>query len=179
MNEARQVKTGDFLGKASSYAKELVAFLAGQEKTLVLAESCTAGLAADFIVRIPGASQVFWGSYVCYSELAKQKMLGISEELLQNHGAVSVQTALVMAERALVISSASLAVSITGLAGPSGDDRGTPVGTVWTACAWHDSQGILKSSTAGFLFDICPLSRNDVREAASAAAFEELLKRFQ
>ena len=179
MNEVRPVKTAAYLGKAPSYAEELVAFLAGQGKTLVLAESCTAGLAADFIVRIPGASQVFWGSFVCYLELAKQKMLGIPEEFLMEHGAVSVQTASAMAEKALIISGASLSASITGLAGPTGDNRVTPVGTVWTAYAWYDSQGILKSSTAGFLFDAHQLSRNDIREASAAAAFEEILKRFQ
>jgi PncC family amidohydrolase len=103
---------------------------------IAAAESCTAGLAADFIVRVPGASKVFWGSFVVYTQDAKIKMLGMPASLLEEYGAVSRPVALAMAEEALKKSGASWAFSVTGLAGPGGDEPegnliGVPIGTIW------------------------------------------------
>jgi PncC family amidohydrolase len=78
---------------------------------------------------------VLWGGYVTYTEDAKKTMLGVSEQTLTLHGAVSGETALEMASGALRVSQATVAAAVTGLAGPDGDGSGTPVGTVWMAVA--------------------------------------------
>ena len=161
-------------------AEEIIRILASGGKSIAAAESCTAGLAADLIARIPGASRVFWGSFVTYSPDAKVRMLGVSGELLKKEGAVSRSVALAMAEGALEKSGASLAFSITGFAGPcnadglAGDDSEAPVGTVWVGIAEKgDGKGV-QSEAKMFRFSG---SRNVVREAAAKAALEEVLKK--
>jgi PncC family amidohydrolase len=151
-------------------AATLVRRMEGLGKKAVAAESCTAGLVADLIARIPGASQVFWGSFVTYSIDAKIRMLGIDGALIQKFGAVSRETALAMAGGALAKSGADYAVAVTGLAGPDGDGSGVPVGTVWVATAAVRGE----SRSAGFKF---PGERNEVRAAAAEKAITELLKR--
>jgi PncC family amidohydrolase len=122
-------------------AGAVVRLLRENALTLALAESCTAGLVADSIACIAGASNVFWGSFVTYRIEAKTAMLGIDAALLERYGAVSLETARAMAEGALEKSGAVLSASVTGLAGPDGDDRGTPVGTVWMAVAVREHGG--------------------------------------
>ena len=139
---------------------------------IALAESCTAGLAADFIARVPGASEVFWGSFVVYVPDAKNKMLGVPGELLEKYGPVSRPVALAMAECALEKSGASWAFSVTGLAGPGGDGSGVPVGTIWIGVAGREG----RSQAKMYLLEG---SRNEIREAAVAAALEDLLNRIQ
>lgn len=156
-------------------AKILVKELAKQGMTVAAAESCTAGLATDFIAGIPGASLVFWGSFVAYTPEAKIKMLGVNRELLRNHGAVSRSVALAMAEGALKKSGASLAFSITGLAGPGGDGSNIPVGTVWIGLAgWDKNRKNTLWSKAKMVF--LKGSRNELRKAAASAALNELLE---
>ncbi|MDR1469922.1 MAG: CinA family protein [Spirochaetaceae bacterium] len=120
-------------------AGDVVRLLREKGLTLALAESCTAGLVADSIACVPGASNVFWGSFVSYRVEAKAAMLGIDRTMVERYGVVSGETARMMAEGALEKSGASLAASVTGLAGPDGDDRGTPVGTVWMAVAVREN----------------------------------------
>jgi PncC family amidohydrolase len=151
-------------------AGELVRCLERLGKKAVAAESCTAGLAADLIARIPGASRVFWGSFVSYSIDAKIRMLGIDGTLIQKFGAVSRETALAMAEGALKKSGADYALSVTGLAGPEGDGSGLPVGTVWIATLSPEGEG--RASVFRFSG-----SRNEVRRAAARKAITELLSR--
>jgi len=156
-------------------AEKLVKTLTARKQTVAAAESCTAGLAADLIARIPGASAVFWGSYVTYTADAKVKMLGVDEGLIKRHGAVSKAVALAMAEGALEKSGAFWAFSVTGLAGPGGDGSGVPVGTVWTGIAGRDGKkGAPLSRAKMFQFSG---SRNDIRKAAAAAVLKELLER--
>ena len=164
-----------YLGRASTLAEELVKILAVRGEMIAAAESCTAGLAADFIARIPGASGVFWGSFVVYTPDAKMRMLGVPGELLEKYGAVSRPVALAMAEEALKKSGASWAFSVTGLAGPGGDSS-APVGTIWIGIAGRDGKApdSIRSEAKLFFFSG---SRNEVREAAAAAALEELLER--
>jgi PncC family amidohydrolase len=100
---------------------------------VVLAESCTAGLAASLLAEVGGASRVLWGSYVTYTPDAKMAMIGVDSAILEKYGAVSRETALAMAEGALRESGADIAASVTGLAGPGGDGSGKPVGTVFIA----------------------------------------------
>jgi PncC family amidohydrolase len=99
-------------------AETLIRTLASASLSLAAAESCTGGLVSDLLVRVPGASRVFWGSFICYSIDAKRRMLGIGEDLILRFGAVSRETACAMALGALEKSGAGAAVSVTGLAGP-------------------------------------------------------------
>ena len=103
--------------------------------TVVTAESCTGGLVAAALTDAPGASKVVDGGFVTYSNEAKQTCLGVSKELLDRYGAVSEQVARAMAEGALKCSPADLAVSVTGIAGPSGGSEDKPVGLVHFAAA--------------------------------------------
>jgi PncC family amidohydrolase len=162
-------------GEETAVAAELVKLLTGRGKMIAVAESCTAGLVADMIARIPGASKVLWGSYVTYTADAKTKMLEVPKGLIDRHGAVSSPVALAMAEGALARSGASWAVSITGLAGPGGE--GAPVGTVWIGLAGPARAGArprAQSEAKRFLFSG---SRNEVRTAAAVAALNELLRK--
>jgi PncC family amidohydrolase len=117
-------------------ARKLVDCLTEKHCTIVLAESCTAGLVSDLIARISGASAVLWGSFVCYSADAKQRMLGIDKSFFGRHKLVSAETAREMALRALDLAGVSIAAAVTGLAGPLGDGSDTPVGMVCIATAW-------------------------------------------
>ena len=154
---------------ASDIAERIVKKLSARKKTITAAESCTGGMAADLIVRVPGASNVFWGSFVSYTEDAKMKMLGIPGSLIKEFGAVSRETACAMAEGALEKSGASWAFAVTGLAGPAGDDSGIAVGTVWIAVA-----GSAETEAKMFLFNG---GRKSVREKATAAALEMVLEK--
>jgi PncC family amidohydrolase len=154
---------------ARTAAETLVQRLEAAGRTIVLAESCTAGLAADLIARIPGASAVLWGSFVCYTPAAKTRMLGIGGDLLEKYGAVSRETACAMAEGALERSGASLALAVTGLAGPGGDGSAVPVGTVWIAAA-------IRGKPAGAAVFRYGGDRNRVRLSAAAAALGEAVK---
>jgi len=165
-------------------AEEIVKNLAAKGKIIAAAESCTAGLAADLIAGVSGASRVFWGSFVTYMADAKTKMLGVSGDLIKQEGAVSRAVALAMAEGALKKSGASFAFSITGLAGPGRADgldqdsspamAAVPVGTVWVGIAGKDSGKGIQSEAKMFRFTG---SRNEVRKAAAMAALEEVLER--
>ncbi|MDG5489711.1 CinA family protein [Sphingomonas sp. FW199] len=99
-------------------------------RTIALAESCTGGLVAAALTEIPGSSDVLMGSLVTYSNDAKMDLLGVSLDVLETFGAVSVATAWSMAQGALKKTGASVAVAITGIAGPGGGTAKKPVGTV-------------------------------------------------
>ena len=110
-------------------------------KTLVTAESCTGGGIGAALTAVPGSSEVYKGGIICYTNEVKQRMLGINPILLKNLGAVSAPIAEAMAMGARNALNADIAVSVTGLAGPGGDDKGNPVGLVFIGYA--DKQRIL------------------------------------
>lgn len=102
---------------------------------LASAESCTGGLIAAACTAVAGSSDWFECGFVTYSNASKTELLGVEPALIATHGAVSAEVAQAMAEGALAHSSASLAVAVTGIAGPGGATPGKPVGTVWLAVA--------------------------------------------
>jgi len=154
--------------KAEKTAEEVIKKLKSLSCKLVLAESCTAGLVSSLLGQIPGASDVLWGSFVCYTQEAKLSMLGLDNDELNKEGLVSRQTACSIAIKALQKSGADLAVSVTGIAGPTGDGSCVPVGTVWIASAFVN--GEVNAKEYRFIG-----SRNAVRTHAAIAVLETLL----
>jgi nicotinamide-nucleotide amidase len=114
--------------------------LRAAERRIVTAESCTAGWVAKALTDVPGSSQWFECGYVTYSDAAKQRDLGVAPQTLTGFGAVSEQTAREMAEGALRVSGASVALAVTGIAGPDGGTPEKPVGTVWFCAAARKAQ---------------------------------------
>lgn len=131
---------GEFIYAVDEENLESVVLRILSEKNLTLstAESCTGGLLQKRITDIPGASKVFPGGFVTYSDKAKIDFLGIPEELINNEGAVSQVVARAMAEAVKEKMSADFGIGITGVAGPDPDERGSEVGTVLIALAAFD-----------------------------------------
>ena len=111
-------------------AEEVHTLLQDSGKTLSLAESCTGGLLSSQLVEFPGSSNYLLQSLVTYSNAAKQKVLGVKESTLENHGAVSLETAREMATGARALLNSDFALATTGIAGPDGGSEEKPVGTV-------------------------------------------------
>lgn len=116
-------------------------------KSLVTAESCTGGGIGSALTAVPGSSRVYKGGIVCYTNWVKENLLGVDAELLQREGAVSAPVAEAMAKGARIRLDADVAISVTGLAGPDGDDFGNPVGTVFIG--YSDTKVTL---SRGYLF---------------------------
>jgi nicotinamide-nucleotide amidase len=111
-------------------ATALIKLCVGRELRIATAESCTGGLVAGALTEVPGSSAVVDRGFVTYSNAAKQQMLGVSADILRDHGAVSRQTAEAMVRGALGKADADLVVAITGIAGPGGGSADKPVGLV-------------------------------------------------
>jgi nicotinamide-nucleotide amidase len=146
-------------------AEELVRILRNKGWKLATAESCTGGLVAGAITDVTGSSDVFDRGFVTYSNMAKTDMLGVSAELIVQHGAVSEAVARAMSEGALMHSAADVAVAITGVAGPGGGSAEKPVGLVHFACA-------TKSKTIHVEKRFGDLGRATVRGAAVSQALQ-------
>jgi PncC family amidohydrolase len=116
-------------------AKDIVRLLTKRKKTLALAESCTGGFIANEITNIPGASKIFLGGIVSYSNEVKQKFLGVRAKTLEQHGAVSEAVAREMAAGARKRFGADFVIAVTGIAGPGGGTKNKPTGTVFIALA--------------------------------------------
>lgn len=116
--------------------------LLAAERRLVTAESCTGGWVAKALTDIPGSSQWFECGYVTYSNAAKSRDLGVAATTLERFGAVSEQTVREMAEGALRVSGATVALAVSGIAGPDGGTPEKPVGTVWFCAAARQEPAI-------------------------------------
>ena len=146
---------------------------------LVTAESLTGGLIAKYITYVPGASEVFWGGWVTYSEQAKHHLLNVPAKILEDFGVVSIETAVAMAKGALAIASDSsgkkgYAHAVNGLAGPDGGTPKLPVGTVCIACASNENAAFVYSEK--YLFSGV---RDAIREQTYTAAMQMLLQQLK
>lgn len=117
-----------------SLEESVVEILAQKKMTVTTAESCTGGLIAGTLVNVAGASDVLNEGYVTYSNEAKERLVGVKHETLEEYGAVSEQTAREMAEGAAKAAGADAALSATGIAGPGGGTEEKPVGLVYIGC---------------------------------------------
>ena len=111
--------------------------------TLSTAESCTAGHVSAAITSVPGSSTYFKGGVVCYTNEVKMRMLGVPQDLLETHGAVSEEVVRAMHQGALEAFDTDYAIAITGYAGP-GSGNEAPVGTIWIAVGKRDDVTVLK-----------------------------------
>lgn len=149
-------------------AERLGRYLQKRNMYLVTAESCTGGGLAEIITRIPGSSHWFERGHICYSNLSKQELLGVNPEIINQYGAVSVETSIAMAEGALARSQAQISVAITGIAGPEGGTPEKPVGTV--CIAW-----LRKASAPNAVQIIFTGDRLQVRKQACLMAIQGLI----
>ncbi len=148
-------------------AESLGARLRASHDRLVTAESCTGGWIAKLATDIAGSSDWFDCGMAAYSYEAKQALLGVRPETLELHGAVSRETVVEMVSGALVNSGASVAVAVTGIAGPGGGSDDKPVGTVWIG--WKRRGGYAEAEVFHFDGD-----RDAVRRQTVAAALRGL-----
>jgi PncC family amidohydrolase len=147
----------------------VVQFLTERKQTLALVESCTGGYIAHCVTNVPGASNIFLGGVVAYSNEAKKKFLGVRAETLKHHGAVSAETAREMAEGARKQFGADFAIAVTGIAGPGGGSKAKPVGTVFIALASAAETVVERRLNA--------LGRKAFKKATARQALEMLWKR--
>jgi nicotinamide-nucleotide amidase len=134
---------------------------------LVTAESCTGGWVAQVATSLAGSSEWFERGFVSYSNAAKEELLGVRRETLERHGAVSEETAREMALGALARSRGTLALAITGIAGPGGGSTAKPVGTV--CFAWAVRGGNVRAETRHFAGDREAVRRQSVEHALRGA----------
>ena len=154
-------------------AEALVATLSEAGKTVTTAESCTGGWIAKAITDIPGSSSAFAYGIVSYSNDAKESLLGVKNPTLEDNGAVSEIVVTEMAEGALELSGADIAVAVSGVAGPDGGSEEKPVGTVCFAWAVRKGSGVSADTELQF-FDG---NRNEVRVQTVAHALQGVLDR--
>jgi nicotinamide-nucleotide amidase len=153
-----------------SEAYALGCLLAESEAMISCAESCTGGLIASALTETSGSSAWFDRGFVTYTNQAKTELVGVSADLLIQHGAVSEPVARAMAQGALVHSAAQLAIAVTGVAGPSGGNVEKPVGTVWLAWAIRKSDASLLIISKRMLF---AGDRKNIRLSTAGVALVE------
>lgn len=146
-------------------AEQVAGILRTKGEMLATAESCTGGWIAKTCTDLAGSSEWFDSAAVTYSNRAKQALVGVTATTLEHHGAVSRECALEMVAGALARLDATIAVAVTGIAGPSGGTSDKPVGTVWIA--WQRRGG--RASVEVFHFDG---DRDAVRRQTVARALE-------
>ena len=149
-------------------AEKMVAEFSSRGLVCAVAESCTGGAVGSAIVSVSGASAVFAGGVISYSNDVKREVLHVSASTLERHGAVSSETACEMASGARALTNADFAVSVTGIAGPGGGSAEKPVGLVWFGLAGRDGVRAERMIFSG--------DRAEVRGAAVEHALERLLE---
>jgi PncC family amidohydrolase len=145
-------------------ARRIVDELGERNLTLAVAESCTGGQLSAALTAVPGASRVFLGGVVAYSNEAKIELLGVDWRILEEHGAVSEETAAEMARTARERFGSDIAIATTGVAGPGGGSELKPVGLVYLAWAGADSVRVERKLFTG---DRASVQRQAVEQALS------------
>jgi nicotinamide-nucleotide amidase len=158
-------------GDIVALARRVVEENAAAGRTVAVAESCTGGLVAAALTEIAGSSAVLDRGFVTYSNEAKQEMLGVSSDIIEAFGAVSIACVWAMAQGAIDHSGADVAVSISGIAGPGGGSEQKPVGTVVFARSCRDGDG----EPEGEMRHFGDLGRSEIRRQAALVALELLL----
>jgi PncC family amidohydrolase len=161
----------DVLSKTEELKEKLFSLLCERNLKISTAESCTGGMIGASITSIPGISAYYECGFVTYSNEAKQKLIGVNKETLDEFGAVSGETVLEMAQGALEKSGADIAVSVSGIAGPGGGTAEKPVGLVYIGCA---SEG--KNLFEKYIFKG---NREEVRQQTVNSALEMIIKRIE
>jgi nicotinamide-nucleotide amidase len=154
-------------------AREIVALAKKKGLSIVTAESCTAGLLTTVLSEAPDASELLHGGFVTYTKRNKTVALGVPEDVLESKGAVCREVACAMAEGALARSPADVSAAITGVAGPSADEDGNPIGLVCVAAARRGLPTTHARKNHG------NIGRQRVRECAVADALEEVKRILQ
>lgn len=149
-----------------SLEAEIAAILKEKGYKLALAESCTGGMIAARMVNVPGVSEVFETGFVTYANAAKIRLLGVREETLSTHGAVSAQTAEEMARGAAKAAYAQAAIGVTGIAGPDGGTEEKPVGLVYIGCYVNGTVQVEEYRFKG--------NRESVRKSAAETALVQM-----
>ena len=177
IDEAEALIRGEF-GKyiygtdGESIAKVVVDRLIDLGETVAVAESCTGGFLGHHITAIPGASAVFVGGIISYSNELKHKLLDVKNDTLEKHGAVSKAVALEMAEGARAATGADHTLSVTGIAGPGGGSTEKPVGTVWLGLASAGERPLAVKKHH-------PYNRETFKQASVNQSLELLRRRIQ
>jgi nicotinamide-nucleotide amidase len=154
-------------------AEALVQELTAANKAVATAESCTGGWVAKAITDIAGSSAVFGYGVVSYANGAKESILGVKNQTLEDHGSVSAEVVAEMANGSLRLSGADISVAVSGVAGPTGGSEEKPVGTVWFAWAIRDGANAnVDTRCEHFSGD-----RDLVREASVAYALQGVRER--
>jgi nicotinamide-nucleotide amidase len=168
-----ELALGDYVFSTQGESLEEVVgmYLVMRQKTVAVAESCTGGLLAERLTRMAGSSKFFLGGAVCYSDELKTLLAGVPPALIEAHGAVSKPVAQALAEGIRARAGASIALGITGIAGPGGGTAEKPVGLVFIALA--DERG---TQVREFHF---PGLRDRVRHWASQMALEMIRRRIR
>jgi len=165
-----ETKISDYIYSHEDESIEEVVFKMLKERKMKIAfcESCTGGLITSKFTRIPGVSEVFDRAFVTYSNISKMEELNVSKETLEKFGAVSEETALEMAQGLLEKTKVDIALSVTGIAGPSGGSEKKPVGLVYIGICSNNSSKVIKSKFPG--------DRISIQNRTYLKAFNELRK---
>lgn len=149
--------------------EQIISKLIEKNITLSTAESCTGGSLGKIITSVSGVSSIYGYGFITYANEAKEKILGVSSETLEKHGAVSFETACEMAEGARRVSGSDIAVSVTGIAGPGGGSPEKPVGLVYIAIADKNGTEYRKLNLQG--------NRDEVRASTCDKVFQLIKER--
>jgi nicotinamide-nucleotide amidase len=147
-------------------SREINQLLWKAEKTLSTAESCTGGRVAEAIIAVPGSSNYFKGGIISYTNEIKERLLGVSHELLEEKTAVCEEVVQAMVQGVIRTMDTTYAIAVSGIAGPGGGTPEIPVGTIWIACGTADKIETLK------------LTEDDGRDQNLARATQKALQMF-
>jgi len=157
--------------KTISLADTVITALTKKRMTISTAESCTGGLIGAYLTEISGASAVYFGGIIAYDNSIKERILGVPEEILKSHGAVSAPTVEYMAASVCRNYQTNIGISVSGVAGPGGGTPEKPVGLVYIGVAQENSQASYRHLFSG--------SRREVREKTVVHALNYVLELLQ